>query len=426
MGLWDSLITPGGVGQGISPNSWLMKILTPMSLQGTIGAGQPAAPKPPALREPDAISSFRQGERNSQNGGMSPGQSDMPSIHQILESLQNLSDPSRYSSDPVSLLKQAQAQAGAQYDPVIQQLRQAMGSAENRGNANREKLGQMFSQLSTSLQGDIPGIQQEYAQTGQKTDDQFAQLKSTIADTYQNTQADQEAMMKRLNIEAAAPQALAQQQADKAYFTSRANTDQQTAQTALGQEARGNTEYTRRGSEVAQVEGTQRQADLMTQLQDVLNSYQNQIGANEAAKSSAVQSMFGQLQTQSQDNAFKYSQRDFDNYLASINLGSQLKKDELSQISKQYPAQAKSISQVGGRALGMGLPQPAAQNIQNVFSSAVGSDPRILAGLNPDSLTPLTKEQLAQYVVEAGQSQGLSGPELNALQAIALEYFGRV
>jgi hypothetical protein len=390
-----------------------------------INRGGSSPPRPPALSERDAISNFRQGERDSQNGGSSFGRSDMPSIAEIMARLQELQSTSRYSVDPSQLMQQAQAQAGAQYDPVIAQLRNAMGTAETRGNRNKQALGEMFGQLSTSLQGDIPGIQQEYAQTGQTTNDQFGQLKNSIADTYKTTQADQEAMMKRLNIEAAAPEALAQQQTDQAYFQNRANADQQTAQTALGQEARGNTEYTRRGSEVARVEGTQRQADLMSQLQDVLNAYQGQIGANESAKASAVQSMFGQLQTQAQDSAFKYSQRDFDNYLSSINIGRQLKNDQYTQNAKMYPDTANSLSNVAGRALGMGLPQSSAQNIQNVFSSALGSDKRILGGMNPDSGTPLAKEQLAQYVVEAGRQQGLSEAEIHALQAMALEYFGR-
>lgn len=424
MGFWDDVTMMGGVGQHISPDSWLMKLIQPAGI-GSLGvnAGK-APPRPPALSERDAISNFRQGERDSMGGGMS-GQSDMPSIHQILDSLEHLSDPSRYQQDPSSLMSQARAQADAQYNPVIAQLRNAMGAAETRGNRNRDSLGQMFGQLSTSLQGDIPGIQQEYAQTGQQQNDQFAQLKNTIADTYKTTQADQEAMMKRLNIEAAAPEAMAQQQTDQAYFQNRASTDQQTAQSALGMEERGNTEYTRRGSEVARIEGTQRQADLMAQLQEVLDSYQGQIGANEAAKASAVQSMFGQLQGQAQDNAFKYSQRDFDNYLASIGLGRQLKNDQMTQQKSMYPDAAKSIADVGGRAQSFGLPPSSAQNIQNVFSTAV-SDPRVLGGLNPNSGTPLAKEQLAQYIVEAGQAQGLSPQELNALQAIALEYFGRV
>lgn len=418
--LWDS----------ISRSAWV----NPMDIGGLFddprlnqmvdSVKPPPRPRPPALSERDAISSFRQGERDSLNGGRS-SKSDMPSLADILAKLEELQNPSRYAMSPDVLMRQAQAQAGAQYDPVIAQLRNAMGQAQSRGERNKQALGQMFGQLSTSLAGDIPGIQQHYAQTQQATGDQYAQLKSAIADTYKNTQADQEAMMKRLNIEAAAPQALAQQQTDQAYFQNRANVDQQVAQTALGQEERGNTEYTRRGSELAQVEGTQRQADLMAQLQDVLDAYQNQIGANEAAKAAAVQSIFGQLSTQSNEDAFKYSQRDFDNYLASIGLARQLSNDQYTRNAKGYPETASSLSNVAGRALGLGLSQQGAQNIQNVISSALGGDSRILGGINPDSGTPLSKEQLAQYIVEAGQQQGLSQQELNALQAIALEYFGR-
>lgn len=438
MGFWDNVATPfnfigdkiGSVWDVLNHIDFSRQLSPGGSFSAGdnynpyINRGSSANPRPPALQERDAISNFRQGERESgYGGGQSSGSSDMPSLQEIMAKLSELQNPSRYASDPMQLLQQAQSQASAQYDPVISQLRQAMGAAETRGNRNKDMLGQMFGQLSTSLQGEIPGIQKEYADTGQKQNDQYQQLKDQIAGTYKNTQADQEAMMQRLNIQAAAPEAMSQQQTDQAYFQNRANADQQVAQTALGQEERGNTEYTRRGSDVAQVEGVQRQSDLMAQLQDVLDAYQGQIGANEAAKSAATSSMYGQLQGQSEDNAFKYSQRDFDNYLASIGIGRQLHNDQLSQSQSQYPQSTKSLTDVPGRAIGLGLPQNSAQNIENVFSSALGSDPRILAGINPDSGTPTTKQQLAQYIVEAGRQQGLNEQELNALQAIALEYF---
>lgn len=407
-GFWNDALTPGNALNDPRLNSMVNSV-----------APKPT-PRPPALSPSDAIANFRQGERDSLGGG---SKSDMPSIADIMSRLEQLQDPSRYFSDPMALLAQARQQASQQYDPVIAQLRNAMSQAQSRGERNRQSLGEMFGQLSTALSNDIPGIESKYADTANKQNASYDQLKQTIGQTYDQTQADQEAMMKRLNIEAAAPQALAQQQTDKAYFTNRANADQATANTALDQEKRGNVEYTRRGSEVAKVEGTQRQADLMSQLQDVLDAYQNQIGANEAAKSSAISSYMNQLQNQQVENAYKYSQRDFENYLASIKLGSDLKKDQLT--ASPYPAQVKSIADVPGRAQGMGLSPQAAQNLYNVFSSAVGNDSRILGGLNPESETPLTKEQLANYIIEAGRQQGLSQQELNALQAIALEYFGR-
>jgi hypothetical protein len=161
----------------------------------------------------------------------------------------------------------------------------------------------------------------------------------------------------------------------------------------------------------------------MSQLAQVMDAYQSQIGANEAAKANAANTIFGQLSSQANDNALKRSQQDFENYISTINLGRALKNDQLSQ--NKGSSVVKSIADVPGRALSMGLPTSSAQNIQNVFSSAVGNDPRILGGIDPQSGTPLSKEQAAQYIVEAGRNAGLSQSELNALQAMALEYFGR-
>jgi hypothetical protein len=231
-------------------------------------------------------------------------------------------------------------------------------------------------------------------------------------------------MLQRLNIEAAAPGILPEQQRDRDYFTNLASKEGQTAQTALGMEERGNTEYTRRGSEVARIEGTQRQADLMSQVRDMLDALQGQVGANEAAKSQAISSGLLSLQGQAQNQARDSAQRDFDNYLKSISLGRDLWKDQQSMTGKPVTS-VSSPADVGGRALTMGLPQQSAQQLQDVFMSSIGSDPRILAGLNTDTGSALSKEQLAAYVVEQGRQKGLSQSQINALQTIALEYFGR-
>ena len=381
-----------------------------------------AQPRPPALNERDAISSFRQGERDSQNRSL-PGQSDMPSIADIMARLEALQNPSRYMMSHEDLMSQARAGASAQYDPVIAQLRQAQGAARRRGESDREALGQMFGQLSSSLTDAIAPLEAKNAQTKQAVEGQFNDLKQSINASYDDAQKQQEEMMARLNIQAAAPEVLGAQERDQAYFSNRASTDANTALTALDQESRGNVEYTRRGSEVARVEGTQRQADLMSRLSELMDAYQNQIGANEAAKGAAVQKMFGELSGQAQDQAFKLSQRDFENYLQSIQMGRMLSNDAFSRLNKGNVSEAKSLADVGGRAMSLGLPQQSAQKIQDIFGTALGGDQRILGGLNPDTGQALNAYQMAQYIMEAGRAQGMSQPELNALQAIALEYF---
>lgn len=343
-----------------------------------------------------------------------------PSIADILQKLESLQDPSRFTP-PMELLEaQARARAGAQYDPIIARLRNQMGVAEGRANRNREALGTMFNQLSSSIGGEIPGIQQQFAGAEKRTADQYAGLKQGIQDQYSKSQQEQEAMMQRLNIQAAAPDALQQQGIDRDYFTNQASQNAQVQQDALGQEERGAVDYTRRGSQMAQVEGTNRQADLMFQLQDLLAQYEGQIGEAEIGKNQTYLEALTGLQNDSSKQAMDQAQRQFENYIKVLNVGQMLQKGQNGGIgSVQSPAD------VGQRVLGMGLDPNSAQAVQSVFMSAIGSDPMIQAGIDPNFGQALPKEALAARVVEAGRQAGLNESALNALQVAALEYFGR-
>lgn len=338
----------------------------------------------------------------------------------ILAQLEAMQDPSRYLQDPGSLARQAMEMASAQYDPLIAQLEAAMGGAQSRADRNKVELGNMFSALSTNLQGDIPKIQQQYATDKAEAQQTFDQLQGNIAGQYDKSAAEQEAMLKRLNIEAAAPDILPQQQADRDYFTQLAARDATVERQALDREERGAVDFTQQGSQIARTEGTQRQADLMSQLAEVMNQYQSQIGAQKAAKQSTYMANLLGLQGDQQSNAMESAQRDFENYMKMIQLSRDLKKDEAGKPI----GSVKSPADVAGRALGMGLPQNSSQKVQDVFMNAIGSDAQILSGMSVFGQS-VPKEALAQRIVEAGRKRGLSNAELNALQTIALEYFGR-
>lgn len=343
-----------------------------------------------------------------------------PSIEDILGELSSLQDPSRYMQDQGSLAQQALEMASAQYDPLIAQLEGQMSSATGRANRGQEEVGKMFNALSSNLQGEVPGIQQMYAEDKSESQALFDQLQQQTQNQYAQTQAEQQDMMNRLNIQAAAPEALAGQQRDKDYFTQLAARDAAVEQTALGREERGAVNYTQQGSQIARAEGTQRQADIAAQLRDLLSQYEGQIGAQRAAKNSTYLANLSQLRGDMQESAQSNAQRDFENYISMVNLGRGLKKDaggdKLSAV--------KSPADVASRALGMGLNQPSAQAVQDAFMSAISSDPQILSGLGVFGQS-VPKEALAQRVVEAGRNAGLNSQQLNALQTVALEYFGR-
>lgn len=349
------------------------------------------------------------------------------STDDILRQLQALSDPSRYMMNQQDLMRQAQAQASSQYDPQIAAIRAAMSGAQTRGTRNRDQVIGMFNGLSDNLQQDIPVVNQQYADAKNQTGGEYQQLKDSINQQYDQSQKQQEDLYKRLNIQAAATDVIPQQQTDRDFFVNQAGAKNQTAQNALTTEQQGAVDFTRRGSQNARTEGTQRGADIMNNLADLLNQYQAQVGAQEAAKSQAVSAIMGQLQSSSQKNALDMAQRDFQNYIAAANLGRGLQQDQLSQLKMQqalYPSSVKSLSDISGRALGMGLDDSAASDLSGVFGQAL-SDPRLLSGLDENTGQQLSPEAKAQLVLEQGRQRGLSQGELNALMSMALEYFGR-
>lgn len=353
----------------------------------------------------------------------------LSSTDQILQQLMALTNAGQYMADEGSLRAQARAAAAAQYGPVIAALRNQQNSARTRGERNKEALGVMFGQLSDSIRGDLPRVEGQYNQTMADTAGQYKQLESSISGQYEQSQKEQEEMYKRLNIEAAAPDVLPQQQRDRDFFLNSARTSGQTQQNALTTEKQGAVDYTNKGVQMAKNEGTQRQADLMMQLQDLMAQFDAQIGANQAAQSQAESAGFMSLQSQAQQAAQRQAQQNFENFIAATNLGRNMRGDQLDELVKlsqlnKGTESVRSLNDVAGRALSLGMPQRSAQSLQNVFGSAL-NDSMIQAGMDANTGSPLSAEAKAARIVEQGRQQGLSAQELNALMAMALEYFGR-
>lgn len=336
-------------------------------------------------------------------------------IFRRLEELQNLD---RYMPDTEALRSQAMSAASAQYDPVIAALRQQMGEMESRGQRDTERLGQMYASLAGSYEGDLPRIQETYGTAQTNTAAEYQALQDKVSQTYANTAKEQEELAKRLNLEAALPDTIAEQSSDRDFFNNLAAKEAQTAKTAIGMEQRGTEEFTRSGGKIARFEGANRQASLMDKLREMLGAAQLQIGQQEAAKSAAVAKGFGDLQSGAMEAAQKRAQAEFDNYVTAIKLGKDLQGSTTS-------GPVKSLADIPGRAMSMGLQPTATQRLQDIFSSTLANDEVIQQGIDPTYGTSMTDEALAARLMEAGRQRGLSRAELNALQMMALEYFGR-
>ncbi len=408
--LFEGQSTATGVGSGLLEQ--INKIINPTWSYNTTHGPRPKGNmidrmKAEAARQKQNADARRQQQQSQGN-----------SVNDILSRLEQLQDPSRYMMDQAEIDRQA-GMAGSQYDAAIAGLRSQIGNAQSRASRYDTQLNDMYTSLSNNLQGSVPVVQQQFADTKAQTADQYKQLEGAITDQYARSQAEQEAMYKRLNIEAAAEGTLPQQMRDRDFFVNTAKAQGNTMQTALGQEERGATEFSRQGSQIASAEGTNRRADLQAQLQEMMAALESQIGQQEAAKAAAVADARNSLSGSMQKNALDRAQQDFQNYISMIKLGQDLKGNQQGGSAVQSPAD------VAQRALNLGLGSGEAQRLQNVFMSGIGGNEMILGGLNPETGTAATKEALARQIVESGRQQGMTQAQLNVLQTIALEYFGR-
>lgn len=351
-------------------------------------------------------------------------------IDDILQQLQGLQDPSKYMMDDNSLRAQAAAIAGAKYDPIIAGLRNQAAQATQRGQQGQKDVISIFNQLSDSLKGDVPTIEGQYNQAQDRQTGQFNDLKKGIQDQYAKSQQEQADIYKQLGIEAAASDVVPQQETDKNYFTNRASTDAQVQNSALTQEKQGMVDYTNKHSQNARTEGTQRSADILANLNNLLEQYNSNIAGDEAAKQQETMAGFLNLKQQNQQSASQQAQNAFQNYIATLNVGRNLRSDDLDnalkmkQLNGSQSSAVKSIADIPDRVMSMGLDGQSAQAVQNVMVSGLGNE-LISGGLDPNTGQQATPEAKVQALVEQGQASGLNSQQLNALRIAALEYFGR-
>lgn len=376
----------------------------------------------------DSLDKIQNNLQSGINRWQQAAQNNYPSTADLFGQLQQMQDPSRYMMNDQDIYGQAEAMAGQQYDPLIAQLQSQMGNATTRANRYKGQIGDMYSALEGSYQKDLPQIQQQYAKTKGDTQAHYDQLKNMIQSQYDQSQGDQESMMQRLGIQAAASDSgqsgVLKQMRDRDFYKNMASVNGQTQQDALGQEEQGAINFTNQGAQIARGEGARRQSDLMGQLQDLLNNYEGQIGSQQIAKQNAVNSGVYQLRQQLTDRARNFAQQDFTNYLNTMKIGRQLRNDDWRQSGTKTTS-VKSPADVAPFVLGLGLDENQAQNVQDIFLNTIGNDNSILSGMDSGSGTPLTAEAKAKQIVEQGRQQGLSNAEINALQTAALQYFGR-
>lgn len=345
-----------------------------------------------------------------------PNVSNQPSLTDILLQAALGGGP---SIDTSQIQKQAQEAAGLQFDPQIAALQGQIAATQQRANTNKQQLGDMFNSLSTSLKGEIPGINQNFAQGSSDISDQYKQLQSQIAGQYADANAQEQDLMKRLNLQAAAPNIVAQQASDQAFTQNQNATSQQDTLDALKLLQQGAVDFTNEGSQIAKTEGTQRQADLMNQLEQFMQQATGQVNSIEAQKSSAAANIFNQLLGQTQQQASQEQQNRFSNLL------------DIAKLEQQQQNQTPNYSQ-GPLAASqfLGENDPANASKLNSFLLSVLQLPQFTTGRSNSTFggesVPLTPEAAASIAQQTAQQAGMSPTDQRNIYLAMLAYYGRL
>lgn len=232
-----------------------------------------------------------------------------------------------------TLKKLAESQVGAQFDPQISALQSEINTHSRRGERSANTAKDMYGSLAKDYLSQLPAMTEQFAAEDRSTDQRYDQAQAQMQDQYSKQAAEQEAVLKRLGIQAAAPEASQQSQDDQAYFQNQMESDQQAAISALNEQQNAQKDYQQNLGSNAKMAGVNSYNDIMGELQDYLGQAGSQLTGLRTQKSSAIAALLAQMQAQDQQNQQSQQQQQFDNMMKMFNF--QLDATKASGVGKQ-------------------------------------------------------------------------------------------
>lgn len=348
------------------------------------------------------------------------------------------------------LMRQASGTAGAQFDPLIEQLKGEMARTEKRGKSNQGEARAMYNALSQDIASEMPQITQQMAAASQETEDRYNQTQEQLKGQYDQQAQQQAELYKKLGIQAATPQATQQATEDQAYFQQQSQTDEDAALTLLNQMKNSDVSYNRQSADNTRLAGVNVASDIGAQLEEYMQSAGSKMTGLQSGRESAIQGMLAQLQQQDSQRMQQQENTEYDRLMDMFNL--QLKMQEIQGKNSRTSAQDQLFKGTNG-------PSGASNYLSEVYGSGdsfssksimealndVMASPEAVAGKyqsdelkdaygNPMTLdvTPeYLQDMLRQRMTEGDPNSPLSNPTFgtadvnNAINAL-LAYMGKL
>lgn len=202
--------------------------------------------------------------------------------------------------------------ASSIYEPSLDYLDTQAAQAKSRNAKNDKDIASMYAGLVKSIQGDASGIAGNYNDSINQVAQGTKSAVGAIDQTYDSSAAEQEAMLRRLGIQAAAPDTLAQNTKDEAFFKNMASQSGKSVADMLASERAGALEYNTSQANISKQTGVDAQARNKLSLEDVLSQIMGrradlntQINSQAASMQSDATNQLLKAQSDQQDQEMK-------------------------------------------------------------------------------------------------------------------------
>lgn len=366
------------------------------------------------------------------------GPSPADSFQTIFDQLQNQLHGIQVAPTPLDILKrQASATVGAQYDPQIEALKREMGSTEKRAKKNQKSVKGMYKALGSDIDSQMAAIGHQFDQAESEANSRYADAKNALQGSYNEQAANQDAVLRRLGIAAAEPDANQQMNADQAYFQQQQSSDKRQLLDALAQMEGADKSYNRQSADNAVLAGTNRAADIGTQLEDYLQQAGGQLTGLMSGKESAVAAMLAQLQQSDAQNVHQQEQDAFNRIMALNRFQLDIAKQQAANQPQAPESLFKGTTGLSGMTNYLAELYPDNTGRATDISSLVEEvlrDPTVVSGKQripgayngQDALVDMTPEYIMNLIRKRGLKDHMSGSDINNAMNAYLAYAGKL
>lgn len=307
---------------------------------------------------------------------------------------------------------------GGTFNPQIKAIQKEMGAAKGRAKTARADLKALYADLSGyyNQQGDRSSAR--YGGAQKQSQARTEGLKNAITQDYTERLKEQVDMYKSLGIEAAAPSATEGQYADQASQLGTADIMGNAEQQALDVQQRGDQTYWDEGAAIAQTEGAEQQTNVITQLQDYLNTQGSSLAGLQGQKSAAYSQAMLEAKQKRADQANQQQNQIWNRMLALAKLKQSVAKSGAS--SERTPSKGLT-----GVAAYLGS-QRLANEFQTSMQQAITWNQSPQAKQYYGGEVPNTPEEMAQVIRDNAANRGLSPDDQLKLWQAALVYYNKL